>query len=432
MISRTRATGRCGSKRHDELRLAKLKVLTIPYQYVANRAILQLTIQVMKRRPKLCVVTTAPIVVQFFLLPHLRQLVATFDVTLVANRDCGPLLGDLSSTVRMVVVPVERQISPWNDIVAVVQLFRLFRSERFEAVVSVAPKAGLVAMLAGFMAHTRYRCHIFQGEVWASRTGLMRMILRGADKVIATTATEVLVVSASEREFLIEDGILTRERSAVLGGGSICGVDTTRFAPNPAARKRLREQFDIPETATLVLFLGRLHREKGVLDLVTAWVQIAGHDPSLHLAIIGPDEDELVPMIRTVVGSVLASRLHFCGLTREPEIWMAASDILCLPSYREGFGNVIIEAGATEVPVIASRIYGIADALIENVTGLAHEPGDCDGLAKCLSELAGDPQRRTAFGQAARSIVIKKFEQSRVIERYADHFGHRCNVGPEN
>lgn len=380
-------------------------------------------------RPKLCMVTTSPIVVQFFLIPHLRLLADDFDVTLVANSDCSPLLGDLAGKVRMMVIPVEREIAPWRDFRALIQLSGLFMREQFDAVITVAPKAGLLGIAGALFARVPYRCHIFQGEVWASRRGVMRSMLRIADRFIARASSEVLVVSTSEREFLINEKILTNAGSTVLGKGSICGVDTIRFAPNSEARQRIRAQFDIPSEATVVLFLGRLHRDKGILDLVTAWTRIAGLHSQLHLAIVGPDESGLEPMIRTLAGSAFAARLHVCGLTSAPEDWMAACDVLCLPSYREGFGNVIIEAGAAEVPVIASRIYGIEDALIENVTGLAHWPGDQQALTSCLQRLVTDSQLRRTLGKAARAMVVENFEQSRVVRGYADHFAKRCNIG---
>ena len=382
----------------------------------------------MPARPKLCIVTTSPIVVRFFLLPHLRQLAAKFDVTLAANADCTDVLGDLSRSVRMAVVPVEREIAPWRDQVALFRLIQLFQRERFDGVLTIAPKAGLLGNIAAFVTRVPYRCHVFQGEVWASRTGFIRTLLRFADTVISRTTTEVLVVSGTERDFLIKEGILSGPRSTVLGRGSICGVDTARFAPNPQARARIRAEHNIPADATLVLYLGRLHRDKGVLDLVTVWTRLAGLNPNLHLAIVGPDEDDLVPKVANLAGSAFASRLHIAGLTSEAQDWMAAADILSLPSYREGFGNVVIEAGATQVPVIASRIYGIADAMIENVTGLMHAPGDQQALAKGLDQLLKDPALRAILGAAGRAMVTENFEQSRVVQRYTDHFVMQCRA----
>jgi glycosyltransferase involved in cell wall biosynthesis len=380
----------------------------------------------MMPRPKLCMVTTSPIVVRFFLIPHLRLLAKTFEVTLVSNSDCAPLLGNLASKIRMTVIPVEREISPWHDMKALVQLTKLFFDKRFDAVITVAPKAGLLGILGAFFARVPYRCHVFQGEVWASRRGPMRAVLRLADQVISRAASEVLVVSASERAYLISENILTSSYSTVLGAGSICGVDTVRFAPNPEVRAKIRKRFNIPAQARVVLFVGRLHRDKGILDLVIAWSRLAGVHRDLHLVIVGPDESDLTPAILALAGCAFTSRLHVCGLTSAPEEYMAAADILCLPSYREGFGNVIIEAGATELAVVATRIYGIQDALVENVTGLAYPPGNIRALMGCLTTLLQDSALRLQYGKAGRELVVANFEQSQIVQAYAKHFTQRC------
>jgi glycosyltransferase involved in cell wall biosynthesis len=377
-------------------------------------------------RPRLCLVTTSPIVVQFFLVPHLRALSQRFETTLVANSDCTYLFDSHCSDVRMTLVPVEREIAPLRDAMALARLTALFRRERFDAVITIAPKAGLLGQLAARAARVPYRCHIFQGEVWASRQGFMRALLRVTDKIVAAASSETLVVSASERAFLIGEGILAADRSMVLGRGSVCGVDTGRFAPNAASRKRIRGGLGLPDDATLLLFLGRLHRDKGVLDLVAAWTKLAINNPNLHLALVGPDEGALVARVMEMAGEIagpdLRSQLHVADNTREPEAWLAAADILSLPSYREGFGNVIIEAGATGLPVIVSRIYGTVDAFVEGTTGLGHAPGDRDALQACIARLVGDRSLCQSFGQAGRAIAARDFQQSHVVQLYADHF----------
>jgi glycosyltransferase involved in cell wall biosynthesis len=373
-------------------------------------------------RPRLCFVTTSPLVVQFFLVPHLRALSERFDTTLVANADCSQFLGPTERSVRMMTIPVERDIAPVSDMLALGRLTSLFRRERFDAVISIAPKAGLLAQVAARIAGIPYRCHIFQGEVWASRHGAMRALLRTTDRIVAGAATQTLVVSHSERAFLIGDGILRADRSTVLGRGSICGVETSRFAPDPARRDLVRQMAGIPPDALVLLFLGRLHPDKGVLDLVTAWLRLADNHPHLHLALVGPDEGGLVERVQAMVGPNLAPRLHITGMTTHPEHWLAAADILSLPSYREGFGNVIIEAGATQLPVIVSRIYGTADAFVEGETGLGHPPGDPVALQGCIERLINEPELRRNLGREGRRIVLRDFEQTVVVQRYCDHF----------
>jgi glycosyltransferase involved in cell wall biosynthesis len=368
-------------------------------------------------RARLCVVTTSPFIVQVFLVPLLTEFSAHFDVTLVAAEECSQFL----PSVRMHVIPLKRQIAPVHDVSALAQLVAFLARNRFDAILTIAPKAGLLGIIAAKVTRVPFRCHVFQGEVWATRHGLMRILLKNADRLVARLANEVLVVSHSERDFLMRNRIITATRSRVLGAGSLSGVDTKRFAPDPLLKARVRRDNGIADDATLVIFLGRLAADKGILDLAAAWRSVALKNSTLHLIIAGPDEDELIPRVRQIVGRELETRLHVRGLISDPESWFAASDIAIFPSYREGLGMAILEASATALPVIATRIYGITDAVIENETALLHAPGDRAALAACLDRLFHDLALRNRLGTAGRAFVKRTFEQSVVLTRIADY-----------
>ncbi len=370
---------------------------------------------------KFCIVTTSPLIVEFFLIPHLKRLVDLFEVTLIANEDCSNLLErENLGQVRMINIPIKREISVRSDFMAFLNLSFFFIRERFDAVVTVAPKAGLIGIFAAFVSQRPFRCHIFQGEVWALKHGIMRWVLKSADRLVAYFATHILVVSSSERDFLIGEGILSRKKSQVLGSGSICGVNGHIFRSNPLIRTQIRSKYDIPDHALLILYLGRVKRDKGVVDIVRAWIELVHKHPELHLAIVGPDEDNLSEQIRRMANLGVVDRLHIQGRTLEPQAWIAAADILSLPSYREGFGMVLIEAGSAGLPVVASRIYGISDAMIEGVTGLSYPPGNLEELASCLEKLIENPALRHQLGNAGKERVIKEFGQDVVVSRYIE------------
>jgi glycosyltransferase involved in cell wall biosynthesis len=376
---------------------------------------------VIARDKKICVVTTTPLIVDFFLGQHLKELSRRFDVTLVCNTDEGVPAAARGVPLEIAHVPMERDIAI-RDAAALVRLYALFRRHRAVGVVSVAPKAGLLTMIAAWLAGVPFRCHIFQGEVWATQTGIMRWLLRMADRLTARLATDILVVSRSERDFLVREGIVPASKSQVLSSGSIAGVDTARFRSDPVARTTVRQHFGIGEHDVIVLFLGRLKRDKGVLDLVTAWRGIAARHPRLHLLFVGPDEDELRNVIEKIAGAALAPRLHFEPLTPTPERYLAAADILCLPSYREGFGCTLIEAGAVGLPVITSRIYGVQDAVIEGETALLHAPGAVKELADRLDQLVKDEPLRRRLGDAGHARARDCFDQGRVVAQYVAFF----------
>jgi len=238
---------------------------------------------------------------------------------------------------------------------------------------------------------------------------------------VARLATHVLVVSRSEREFLIREGIIRNAKSRVLGSGSLSGVDPVRFRPDSLARAAVRAELGIAPKATVFLFLGRLTRDKGVLDLAQAFASLAPTHPAAVLLLVGPDEERVRPAIESICRAH-AGQLRFAGYTRSPERYIAAADTLCLPSYREGFSTVIIEAAAAGVPAIGSRIYGITDAIVEGETGLLHAPADANELAEKMKALIGNPVLRERLGARARQRAVAEFNQQRLTQALLDFY----------
>ncbi len=364
---------------------------------------------------KICFVTTTPLIVDFFLRGHLAALSRRYDVTLVVNADHPSLLGESGIPVTVVPAPIERQISIFRDLIALARLTVLFVSRRYASVHSVGPKAGLLSMLAGWIARVPVRIHIFTGQVWVARRGFARWFLKLMDRLIAGCATHVLVDSPTQREFLIEEGVLKDANSRVLADGSINGVDMARFRPDPDARAQIRRQLGIGEKDFLILFLGRLTVDKGVLELAAAFSRLAPARTGAHLVLAGPDENGLRGKVEELCAGC-CGRVHFTGFTGTPERFLAAADVLCLPSHREGFGNVIIEAGSVGIPAVASRIYGITDAAVENETALLHDPGDIDAIAALLERLMADEELRRRLGGNARQRVEKMYSSQRLLD----------------
>lgn len=373
-------------------------------------------------RRRICFVTTSVLIVKFFLIPHLRRLSRQYDVTLVVNTDDPEFLFEYGLKIRVVPVAIERRIAPLLDLMALVDLTRLFSRERFDAVHSFSPKGGLLAMVAARLSGVPIRVHTFTGQVWANRTGALRLLLKTADRVTARCATQVFADSVSQREFICRQGIIPPRRSCeVPGGGSISGVNLSRFKPDPTTRKQVRTALGLPDDAVLFIYAGRLTRDKGILDLAQAFAMVAAERSDCHLLLVGPDEEGVTPDIRTRTGEH-ADRLHFHDYTPTPERFLVAAEVLCLPSYREGFGVVIIEAAACGVPAAASRIYGVTDAVVEGETGLLHEPGNVREIAAILKRLAADPAGRTRLGRAAQTRAERDFSEDRITGAVANFY----------
>ncbi len=370
-------------------------------------------------QPRVALVVTTTLVVRWFLLEHLRTLARHYAVTLIVNNDAPELAALLPC--RIVSLRLERDIAPLADLRALTWLWRHFRTERYQLVHTLTPKAGLLGMLAAWLAGVPVRLHTFQGEVWVTRRGALRLLLKNLDRLAARLATNLLVVSASERAFLIAQGVIPASKSRVLHHGSIAGVDCARFRPDPGARAALRARLGIPADAPVFLFVGRLKHDKGVLDLARAYAALAREDAACRLLIVGPDEEGLLPEIEQICAAC-RPRLHVVGLSAVPERYMGASDVLCLPSYREGFPVTLIEAAAAGVPAIGSRIYGITDAIVEGDTGLLFEAGDVQQLARCLRTLAGDQDLRRRMGRSARERALRDFPQARLTAALLEHY----------
>lgn len=360
---------------------------------------------------KLCFVATIPAVVHSFLKGHISACVEQWSVSIVSTPVDKGLLRDLDT--QFIPLAIERKASPWRDMLALVQLVILFRRERFDLVHSIMPKTGFLSMLAAWLTGVPHRVHTFTGQVWASKRGWKRWIFKSFDKLIVRFATHIIVDSPSQRDFLVTEGVLPQGKGIVIGHGSICGVDAQRFHPDTQLRDTVRTELDISSDQTVILFLGRLNRDKGMLDLAVAFADIAAQPNDIILVLVGAEEDVPFTRIQEICG-VHRDRLRRVNFTPDPERYMAAADIFCLPSYREGFGQVIIEAGASGVPSVASRIYGITDAIEDGQTGLLFPAGDIAALTQTLLKLIVDRELRQKMGEAAMVRALELFPSQKI------------------
>lgn len=372
---------------------------------------------------RLCYVVSSPMTAVAFLRDHMAAALAEgYQVDLVANAVDPDFLQRVGlSEVRFHAVAIPRSIAPQQDLSALWRLFILFRREQFTIVHSVSPKAGLLSMVAGWLARIPHRIHTFTGQVWVTRTGWRRRLLKSADWLLARLTTRVLVDSPSQRNFLIAEGVVDQAKAEVIGIGGICGVDVNRFRPDPTARHAIRTALGIPEDAQALLFLGRQNRDKGIFDLARAFVEIGQRFPQVYWVLVGPDEEGVAGEVERLCESMLG-RIRRVDFTSEPERYMAAADIFCLPSYREGFGMVVIEAAAAGLPAVASRIYGLTDAVVEGETGLFHQPGDVAAIVRAVENLLENPSLCLRLGEQARVRVIADFSSLRQSRGLLDFY----------
>lgn len=376
------------------------------------------------KRKEVCLIATIPFALKVFMAPHVKKLSTIYNVTLLANGTEADVADLLNEHVKFIAVPIERHISISKDLKALLFLYKLFRKHKFESIHSITPKAGLLSMTAARMAFTPVRIHTFTGQVWSTTTGKLRNLLKFMDKIMAFNATNVFSDSPSQSLFLIENKVVKKDEISVLADGSFAGVDTNRFRPNEVVRKKIRSELKISNEVIIYLFIGRLHVEKGLLDLFKAFTTAASKNSNIQLLIVGPAEGEFEVEF-SQLQLQFPARVHRIGYTQRPEDYIAAADVFCLPSYREGFGSVLIEAAAAQLPSIASRIYGITDAVEEGVTGVLHNPKSDSEIANAMLLLASNQEYRSQMGKMARERAIKLFSEERVTAAFLDFYKKR-------
>lgn len=371
------------------------------------------------KKKSICIISATPLTIQFFFLPHIKLLSEFFDVALAFDHSNDSYLPTFEIANTKYNIRLARKVNIFKDFYSLIDLFLLFRRVNFDAIITVSPKAGFMGMVVGTVCRIPVRVHIFQGEPWASKTGLSRYFFRLLDKVTAYLSTSLLAVSFSEKEFLISESVINAKKLSILGNGSICGVDQNRFSMNFDVRKKIRQENNIPIDAVVAVFMGRLNSDKGVQELLEAFDLVIKTRSNVYMMIVGPDETngdhlswpaDAIQYIRSV------------GFTLEPEKFLMAADFLCLPSYREGFPMSILEAASIGLPSIGTRIYGVVDAIIDGETGILIEPKNVMELYDAMLELIDNSPRRIEMGISARKRVLEKFSSEEVVKQYVIYF----------
>lgn len=375
---------------------------------------------------RICRIATIP----FPFLNHLRnQIMATLnmghEVTLVCSPDTEFEELKKLAGIRLHPLQIEREISPWADVKALMTLTLFFRRERFDVVHSMTQKAALLAAIAGRATGIPVRLHTFTGQPWLTRQGAVRWIAKACDRLMTRLNTQCYADSASQRDILIKERIGNSRQISVLGHGSLAGVDLKKFTPPADANKRkeVKKQLGIPETAQVITFIGRLNRDKGVNELFHAFKNLRDEGLDVTLIMVGPLEKERDPLPPNLIHELHNHpRVKLTGYSTVPELYLSVSELLCLPSYREGFGNVVIEAAAMGVPTVATRTVGLVDSVEDGKTGILVPPRDSRALTDAIKSLLTDEQKRLKMASEARSRAVELFDEKIVNSAALDEY----------
>ncbi len=371
---------------------------------------------------KLCIMATVPMSVVSFYGKQLEYLQENgFDVTIITSPD--KCFGErIPVSCRLVFVPMSRAITPWQDLFSLIKIAKVFREGKFDIVQYSSPKAAFLGSLCGFLFSVPARLYLMWGIYYTGQAGFKRSILRMAERMICCLSTHVSPDSQGNRDFAIQERLCPSRKISVVGKGSANGIDLQRFCPQALAREGqdIRKENNIPLKGCVIGFVGRLCRDKGVNELVKAFDDLSQDREDLYLLLVGPEDERSGYDQQT--SSILRSnhRIVRVGYQDKIERYMAAMDIFAMPSYREGFGAVNVEASAMGLPVVSTDIPGPRDAVVHGKTGFLVPAKTIEPLKKAILILYNDLSLRQDMGEAGKDWA-RHFDQKILWPQIIEH-----------
>lgn len=363
---------------------------------------------------KICYVTTISISIKSFFIPQLNFLAKNgFDVSVICSPDEG-LQTVLGEGIRYIPVEIPRGVNVIGSLKAIRALKKLFKKEKFDFVQYSTPNAALYASIAAKRAKAKVRNYHLMGLRYLGERGWKKKLLYLFDRWACNKSTHVECVSPSNLALAVEEKLFQKKKGTVVWNGSSGGIDLQRFnvEKRESYRKEIREKYGIGEEEIVFGFVGRITKDKGVNELLTAFSKIAG----AKLLMVGPQEGTETLDRECYQESLRDENIVYTGLVSDVEKYYCAIDVLIFPSYREGFGNVVMEAAAMGTPSIVSNIPGPIDAVKENETALIVAPRDSEALYQAMVKTL-DGELRAHLSKNAVQFVTESFDQEILMQR---------------
>lgn len=378
---------------------------------------------------RICFVNTLPRAYPYFLKPQMEALRARgAAVDFISSAD-PEFTRRFPACYRHHVVPMRRGADVWRTLYLIGLFYRIFRRERYDLVQYSGPNAAFYASVAAKLAGIPVRLYAQWGIRYVGFEGFRRRIFKLIERLTCACSTRIEPDSASNLEFSVCERLYPREKGRVIGNGSACGVDLTRFDIQKRAewRKEKRAECGIPLHAPVIGFVGALRRDKGTNELIAAFQGLADRHPDLWLLLVG--DVELYSTVDVSLREWAEHNPRVVFVPPSPDVprWLAALDLFVFPSYREGFGSVVIEAAAMGVPAVVSDIPGPIDAIIPEVTGCVVPVRNAVRLAEAVAALLADRPRLAALADAALKHVRRHFEQQDLMRQFCEDKWHLLN-----
>ena len=373
---------------------------------------------------KLIRVTTVPISLHKLLKGQMKFMSAYYDVVAVSSdSDLLQVVGD-NECVQVKGVEMTREITLWKDIQALWKIYRFFRKEKPYIVHTHTPKAGIVGMMAAWFARVPLRLHTVAGLPLMEATGFKRHLLNFVERLTYSFATKVYPNSYGLRDFIVKEKLCVEEKLQVIGYGSSNGIDTSYFDPvliTSEDKETLRNRLKIDETEFIFIFIGRLVKDKGINELIDAFVKTSTQ--KCKLLLVGPYENELDPLLPTTKQIIESNPdIITVGYQEDVRPYLAISNCLVFPSYREGFPNVVMQAGAMGLPSIVTNINGCNEIIIEGENGMIIPVKDVSALSEAMNFVLDNPVELNRMASNARPLIVNRYEQKTVWEALLEEY----------
>ena len=367
---------------------------------------------------KICFVTTISGTITSFILDFAKYMhkKGDYDITFICNKD-EKFARELPNYIHFIPVEMERGISI-GGIVACAKMWKIFRKNRFDLIQYSTPNASLYASIAGWLARIPVRLYCQWGLAFIGFNGLKRKIFKYEEKLVCKLSTWIEPDSRGNLKFCHEEKIYPNNKGSVVHKGSASGVSLEKFdiTKKKQYRTDIRNRLEIPEDAFVYGFVGRITGDKGINELLSATRNILMSHKDVYVLIIGGIDKEDSVNTKLYEWSKIEKHVIYCGSSNEVEKYMAAMDCYVMPSYREGFGLTVVEAGAMGLPVICTNIPGPTDAIHDEVTGLIIDKKDTKALKNAILRLYFDRGLAEKLGNAGYENVKDNYEQEKLFE----------------
>lgn len=366
---------------------------------------------------KLFRITTVPMTLNSFCKGLLKEL-SQEGYEVIGVSSPGEKLEELAKRegVRTIPVPMERHISMIRDIKSLWNMWIVMRREKPDIVHSMTPKAGMISMVAAWLARVPIRIHTFTGLVFPTSKGLKRKILMLTDWLTCACATHIIPEGEGVKADL-QNNRITKKDIKVLGYGNVRGIDLNHYNPELFNS----EKSDV--SPFTFIFVGRLVGDKGVNELIKAFKRLNNEHPNAHLVLVGGEEQNLDPIKQETKQEIEQNpAINAVGDQKDVRPFYASADALVFPSYREGFPNVVIEAGAMGLPSIVTDINGSREIIIDGKNGIIVPPKDTEALYNAMKYLVENPDIVQQMSENARPLIASRYEQSYVRQCLKDFY----------